>query len=355
MDDSAKKINVAAFLDHAVAPYQEFDVLNCPAGLGRLVKKLRMMPGEVHCVYEAGVNGYHLQRYLSECGIFCDVAAPSLTPRRAGNRVKTDPRDAKDLARLYRAGELTPIAIPGPRDESLRDLMRAREDAMENRQRARHRLNRFLMRRGVTYGLGKAWTGKHNKWLKAVRFPDAEAQMVLQEYRLALQEQDERMKRFDERIEETAKAPENRKVVEYLMGLKGIKVLTAMTIVSEAIDLKRFASARAFMAAVGMVSQEQSSGARERRGRITKTGNAHIRRVVIESAWHYRHTSAAGKALKRRRAALPAEILEIVRRADKRLSRRYWHLVNKGKSSRTAVVAVARELLGFIWAVGQIA
>jgi transposase len=355
MDDSAKKINVAVFFGQAGNPHEEFVVANDASGHGRLVKKLKSLPGEVRCVYEAGVNGYHLQRVLHGNKLSCDVAAPSLTPRRAGKRVKTDPRDAKDLAKLYRAGELTSIVIPGMRQESLRDLVRAREDAMEDQQRARHRLNRFLLRRGMKYHAGKAWTGGHLKWIKGIRFDDPETQSVLDEYRLALDEETERMKRFEEKVEAAAKAPEYQKLVCCLMALRGIKVLTAMTIIAEAIDLKRFTSARALMAAVGVVASENSSGERERRGGITKTGNAHFRRVAIESSWHYRHAPIAGAALKKRRAGLPQEVIEIVRKADKRLNKRYWHLVNRGKNTRTAVVAVARELLGFIWAIGQVA
>lgn len=355
MDDSVNKINVAVFLGHASAPHTEFVVENNQSGHGRLVKKLKSLPGEVRCVYEAGINGYHLQRVLSRNKISCDVAAPSLTPRRSGNRVKTDPRDAKDLAKLYRAGELTSIAIPGIKQENLRDLLRAREDAMEDQQRARHRLNRFLVRHGMKYWSGKAWTSGHLKWIKSIRFDEPEAQMVLEQYRLALEEETERMKRFDELVQKAAKGPEYQKLVGYLVGLRGIKELTAMTIIAEAIDLKRFHDARALMDAVGVVGSERSSGTQERRGGITKTGNAHLRRVVIESSWHYRHTPVAGAALKKRRSGLPAEVLEIVRKADRRLNKRYWHLLNKGKNTQTAVVAVARELLGFIWAIGQVA
>ena len=355
MDDSVNKINVAVFLGHADEPHDQFVVENNRSGHGRLIKRLKSLPGQVRCVYEAGINGYHLQRVLSRSKILCDVAAPSLTPRRSGNRVKTDPRDAKDLAKLYRAGELTSIVIPGEKQENLRDLIRAREDAMEDQQRARHRLDRFLVRRGLRYWSGKAWTAGHLKWIKEICFDDPHAQMVLEEYRMALDEETERMRHFEELVLNAAKAPEYQKLVGYLVGLRGIKELTAMTIIAEAIDLRRFHDARALMDAVGVVGSEYSSGTQERRGGITKTGNAHLRRVVIESSWHYRHTPTAGKALKKRRAGLPAEVLEIVGKADRRLNKRYWHLVNKGKNTRTAVVAVARELLGFIWAIGQVA
>jgi len=355
MDDSVKKINVAVFVGHADTPHAEFVVENNQSGHGRLIKKLKSLPGEVRCVYEAGINGYHLQRVLSKNKIACDVAAPSLTPRRSGNRVKTDPRDAKDLARLYRSGELTSIAIPGIKQESVRDLLRAREDAMEDQQRARHRLNRFLTRHGLRYWSGKAWTQGHLKWIKEIRFAEPEAQAVLESYRLALDEETERMKHFDELVQQASKAPEYQKLVSYLVGLRGIQVLTAMTIIAEGIDLKRFHSARALMKGAGIFNWQYTSGETDRRGGITKAGNVHIRRVVVESAWHYRHTPTVGRVLRKRRAGLPAEVLEIVRKADRRLNKRYWHLVNRGKSTQSAAVAVARELLGFIWAVGQVA
>lgn len=355
MDDSAKKIDVAVFCGQEGCPRDVFLVVNDQAGLGRLVRKLKSLPGEVRCVYEAGVNGYHLQRFLTKHGIACDVAAPSLTPRRAGNRVKTDKRDAKALAKLFRAGELTTISIPEKKQESVRDLLRAREDALENMQRARHRLSRFLMRRGLKYHSGKAWSRGHLMWIKHLRLEDRHSQMVLDEYRLALDEESERLQRFSEKIEGVAQEPEYQNLVSYLMGLRGIQVLTAMTIIAEAIDLRRFWNARALMGAVGVVPSEYSSGEREQRGSITHTGNAHCRRVLIESSWHYRHAPTVGRALKKRREGLPSEVLEIVRKADKRLHKKYWHLVNRGKDTRTAVVAVSRELTGFIWAIGQAA
>jgi transposase len=355
MDDAANKINVAAFCDHDTSPREEFVVMNDGAGLGRLVKKLKGMPGQVRCVYEAGVNGYHIQRALTQHGIWCDVAAPSLTPRRAGKRVKTDKRDAKDLAKLYRSGELTSITIPEKDQESLRDLIRAREDALENLQRARHRLNRFLLRRGLKYRTGKAWTKGHIEWIKGIRLEDTRAQMVLEEYWLSLQEESARLERFEHKIEELAQQPEYQKKVRVLMALRGVAVLTAMTVLAEAIDLRRFWSARAFMASIGVVPSEDSSGDKERRGSITKTGNSHLRRVLVESAWTYRPAVTLGKKIKQRREGLPAEVLEIARTADQRLHKRYWYLIGKGKDSRKAAVAVARELAGFIWAIGQVA
>jgi len=355
MDDSANKINVAIFQGQEHEPREEIVVVNDSSGLGRLAKKLKTIPGQVRCVYEAGVNGYHLHRYFKNHGISCDIAAPSLTPRRAGKRVKTDRLDAKKLATLYRAGELTSIAIPEKEQESLRDLVRAREDALEDLQRARHRLARFLMRRGLRYGIGKNWSCGHMKWIKNLRFEDDRDQMVLDEYRFTLDERTERLKRLQQRIEELATQEPYQKRVRYLMALKGIQALTAMTIIAEALDLRRFMDAPAFMAAIGVVPSEESSGDIEHRGSITKTGNRHIRRVMIESSWHYRHSASIGKTLKKRREGLPIEILEIARGCDHRLHQKFRRLINRGKDRRTAAVAVSRELAGFIWAIGQVA
>lgn len=355
MDDSANKINIAIFHGLEMSPREEGVFVNDSMGLGRLAKKLKAIPGEVRCVYEAGVNGYHLQRYLTKQGISCDIAAPSLTPRRAGKRVKTDRIDAKKLATLYRSGELTIITIPEKEQESLRDLIRAREDALENQQRARHRLARFLMRRGIRYRFGKNWSLGHLKWIKSLRFEDDKDHMVLDEYKTALDEQTERLKRLQQKIEELAAHELYQKRVRYLMALKGIKVLTAMTIIAEALDLRRFTDAPAFMAAIGVVPSEESSGEIEHRGSITKTGNRHLRRVIIESSWHYRHSATAGKTLKKRREGLPADVIEIARKCDQRLSQKFRRLTARGKDSRKAAVAVSRELAGFVWAIGQVA
>jgi transposase len=355
MDDSAKKINIAIFNGQESNPREELVFVNDNAGLGRLAKKLKGIQGEVRCVYEAGINGYYIQRFLEKHGVACDIAAPSLTPRRAGKRVKTDKLDAKTLGKLYRAGELTSIVIPKEEQESLRDLLRAREDALEDQQRARHRLARFLMRRGIKYTEGKNWSLGHLKWIKGIRFEDNRDQTVLDEYRLALDEQTERLKKFQEKIEEVAKQPTYQKRASYLMALKGIQVLTAMTIIAEAFDLRRFTDAPAFMAAIGVVPSEASSGNIERRGSITKTGNNHIRRVMIESSWHYRHSSVAGKTLKKRREGLPAAVLEIARNCDQRLHKKFRQMVNRGKDRRKTAVAISRELAGFVWAMGQVA
>lgn len=355
IDDSADQLDVAILYGNEVLPRHQFQVNNDTQGRGKLVKRLKSMPGEVRCVYEAGVNGYHLYRLFQKQGISCDVVAPALTPRKPGERVKTNKRDARKLASLHRAAELTSIVVPKEGQEALRDLMRAREDALEDLQRMRHRLSGFLLRRGLRYRTGKAWTQGHLKWLGGLRFEHTHSQEVLNEYRLALEEAAERLKRFESHVEETAKQGPYKKLVGFLMALRGVKVVTAMTIIAESVDLKRYLNAPGYMDAIGVVPSEYSTGDNRRQGSITKTGNAHLRRVLIESAWHYRWAPGLSKTMKKRRTGLPPEILAIVRKADQRLHTKYTRLVNRGKLSKIAAVAVARELAGFIWAIGQAA
>jgi transposase len=250
---------------------------------------------------------------------------------------------------------LTSIAIPGREQESLRDLLRGREDALEDQNRARHRLARFLMRRGMKFREGKSWSPKHLRWIKGLRFEDERDQLVLDEYRSALQEQTERLAKFQAKIEELAKQEPYQRPVSYLMALKGIQELTAMTIIAESLDLRRFPDAPAYMASIGVVPSEDSSGDRESRGSITKTGNSHLRRVMIESAWHYRHSSVPGKNIKKRREGLPAAVLEIAQQCDQRLHKKFKRMANRGKDRRKIAVAVSRELAGFVWAIGQVA
>jgi len=354
IDDAADKFDVAIFYSQEENPREESQVMNDPDGLGRFVKKLKALPGEVRCVYEAGVLGYTLQRFLKKKGISCDVVAPSLTPRRPGDRVKTNKRDARKLAKLYRAGELTSILIPTEKQEALRDLLRAREDTLEDFTRRRHRLSKFLLRNGLKYRLGKAWSKGHWQWIRNCHFEEANRQMVLNEYRKSVEETQEQLKTFDEAVEEIAKQPEYIRISSYLMALRGVKAITAMTIIAEAVDLKRYVSAPAFMDSNGLVPSENSTGDTERRGSITKTGNSHLRRVLVESAWHYRHSGVASRTLKQRRKGLPEEVVRIAEEADRRLTKKFAKMVHRGKRSTIAAVAVARELAGFVWAIGQV-
>jgi transposase len=325
---------------------------NTDKGLRRLAAQLKRSDSP-RCVYEAGPCGYPIRRFLQSQEIACDVVAPSSIPRRPGDRVKTDRKDAEKLARMHRMGELTTVHVPTPSQEALRDLVRTREDALEDLLRRRHRLSRFLLRHGRRYE-GRSWTQAHRAWLRSQRFGNGNLETVFAEYLLAVDQEGDRLKRLDQRIEEESLAPEIAPVVSRLKTLRGIQTLTAMTLLTEMIDLRRFARPRELMAFVGLVPSERSSGGRERRGSITKCGNAHVRRVLLEAAWHYRHPCrGGGKAILRRRKDHPPGVVEIARKADLRLHKKYSRLVLKGKRTPVAATAVARELAGFVWAIGR--
>ena len=352
MDVHKESISVTAVGHDSEGVKARFETPNTDKGVHRLAKRLREW-GEVRCVYEAGPCGYELRRFLSSQGIPCEVVAPSLIPKKAGDRVKTDRRDAEKLARLLRMGELTAIRVPTPAQEALQDLVRTREDAKEDDLRRRHRLQKFLLRQGRRYE-GKSWTQAHWNWIRSLKFADDNAQTVLVEYLLALEQELERIKRLNERIEEESHRSDIAPTVAKLRTLRGVDTVTAMTLVSELVDMNRFATARELMAFAGLVPSEYSSGGKELRGRITKTGNAHVRRVLVEAAWHYRHTPVGtGIALRKRREGQPANVLEIARRAELRLCRKYRKMTTKGKNSRLTVVSVARELAGIVWALGR--
>jgi transposase len=353
IDDHADSIKVSVFGSVGSEPLERLEVVPDDRGLRQLVRRLRVRGRAVRCVYEAGPCGYELYRYLRQHGIGCEVAAPALTPRRPGQKVKTDRRDADKLARLHRAGELTLIRVPDEEQEALRDLVRAREDAKEDLLRRRHRLSKFLLRHGQRYRQGQNWTQRHWSFIRSIHFDDVHAQAVLEEYVLAIAEQVEQIKRLDSLMGEASRRPEYAEKVGRLKVLRGVATTTALTILSETGDLRRYAGARQLMGATGLVPSEHSSGARRRQGGITKTGNAHLRRVLIEAAWHYRHRPWPGPGIRTRRAGQPETVLAIARKADGRLHQKYRRLVHRGKRPSEAVVAVARELAGFVWAIGQ--
>ena len=310
--------------------------------------------GPAAFVYEAGPCGYEVHRRLTAAGHVCAVIAPGLIPVRPGDRVKTDRRDAEKLARLYRAGELTEIRVPTCEEEAARDLIRAREDALADRLRAKNRLSKFLLRQGRIYGETKAWGVRHRQWLRTQRFEWPAQEETFRTYLQSLEEIEERIRVLDQRITDLAESPRHRDLVRDLRCLRGIDTLSAITVAVEAQDLRRFPNASALMSFTGMVPREASSGERIRRGGITKTGNAHLRRVLVESAWSYRRVTGSSPQLAERRRGRPAEIVRIARRAEDRLRRKFFRLVGRGKPPQVAVVAVARELTGFIWAIGQV-
>jgi transposase len=355
MDTDAKKNQIALYRGWENHPAAEWEAGMDEKGIKRLIDRLKREEGEVRCVYEAGPCGYELYRKLRTAGIGCEVIAPSLTPRKPGDRVKTNRRDAQNLARLYRAGELTVIGVPDEKQEALRDLTRAREDVREDLTRRQHRLNRFLGRQGYQYADGEKWTQKHWQWVRKIRLENPIAESVLQESIRAVEQSKDQLKTYAARIEESAGQPEYARKVGRYATLRGIRTVTAMTILAEVWDMRRYATAPQFMGSTGLVSSEYSTGDRERRGKITKTGNAHLRRVLVEAAWHYRHRPLVSKTIRQRRKGQAEAVVSIAERADQRLNRKFRRLVDQyNKKPVIAAVAVARELAGFIWAIGQV-
>jgi len=328
---------------------------NKPEAVRRLIKRLGA-PGTLKVCYEAGPTGYVLYWQLTGLGVHCDVVAPTLVPVKSGDRVKTDRRDASKLARSYRAGDLTPVWVPDAAHEALRDLVRAREAAKTDQLRARHRLQKFLLRHGRRPPEKiRPWTEAHLTWVRrSVQFEARAQQEVLIDYLSEVDHARERVRRLEQAIEVAVEqAPASmRGVIESLQALRGIAKMSAVTIVAETGQLSRFARPRQLMGYSGAVSSEHSTGQRIRRGAITKTGNSHLRRIVGEAAWAYRYRPAVAGALLRRQEGLSKEVKEIAWKAQHRLHRRYCRLAAKGKAKQQVITAVARELLGFIWAIG---
>jgi transposase len=313
--------------------------------------------GKLKCCYEAGPTGYVLYWQLTQLGVACEVIAPSLVPVKSGERVKTDRRDAEKLARCYRAGELTPVWVPDAAHEALRDLVRAREAAKKDQLRHRHRLGKFLLRHGKRpVDAGQAWTQKYLNWIRIhVRFDQAALEATVSHYLHEVEHVAERIVKLEKAIDEAvAQAPPAiRAVIEALQALRGVAQTTAATVVCELGSLARFPRPTPLMGYSGLVPREYSSGNRIQRGAITKTGNAHLRRVLVESAWTYQHRpNVQGRVLRRQKAlALSEEAKQIAWKAQQRLHKRFTTLAARGKHRGTIVTAIARELLGFMWAI----
>ena len=329
-------------------------IANRAESIRKLLKKLGPVE-QLKACYEAGPTGYVLYWQLAELGVRCEVIAPTLVPMKAGDRVKTDRRDAERLARSYRSGDLTPVWVPNEGSEALRDLVRAREAAKQDQLRARHRLSKFLLRTGQRPAAGvKAWTQVYLTWVKQIHFTQAARESTLLDYLHEVEHMAERVKRLEQAIADAVQvaSPQMQEVVRGLQALRGIAQISAVTLVAELGELSRFESARQLMGYSGAVPSEDSSGQRTRRGGITKTGNAHLRRIVIEAAWSYRLRPGVGPALRKRQEGVPEAIKEIAWKAQHRLHKRYTRLSAAGKDQRKIITAVGRELLGFIWAIG---
>ena len=327
---------------------------NRPESVRKLVKKLGSVDQFQAC-YEAGPTGYVLYWQLTEMGVKCEVVAPTLIPVKAGDRVKTDRKDAEKLARSYRAGDLTPVWVPDAAHEALRDLVRARLAAKRDQLRARNRLSKFLLRHGRRPASKmSAWTVAYLNWVKkGVHFDQPAQEATLADYLHEVEHVQDRIARLEKAIDDSIETiPEKmRAVVEALQSLRGIAKISAVTVMAELGEVSRFDTPTKLMGYSGAVSSEHSSGESIRRGGITKTGNAHLRRIVVEAAWAYRHRPCIGAALKARQKTASREVKDIAWKAQHRLHQRYIKLMAKGKMKQKAVTAVARELLGFIWAI----
>jgi transposase len=355
LDDHKRKHQVAVLLpgmdrEEAIT----WRVENTRAGIRKMVRKvLKMAPGDAWFCYEAGPNGYVLQRQISEFDrVSCVVMAPSKTPRRPGDRVKTDRRDARKLVGLFRAGELKSIVPPLEEEEAVRDLCRCRRAAQKRVTASRHQVDKFLMRNGYVYRDGGNWTRRYREWLRSLKFDDWRRERTFQAYLFGIDQDEERVKRLDVEIVRAAEEEPYRTLVGFVRCFRGLDTLSAMVVTTELYAVGRFTTARSLMGFLGMVPSEDTTGWDSRRGPITKAGNEHVRRILVEAAKHYRHPARVSRALAARRKEQPDWVIAIADKAQTRLHQKYWRLVlGKGKHPNIAAIAVARELVGFIWAV----
>jgi transposase len=321
--------------------------------IDKLVRQLTSKAKQLVFVYEAGPCGYWLYRYLTKKHLLCWVVAPSLVPKKAGDRVKTDRRDATQLARLMRSGDLTPVYVPAVEDEAIRDLARAREDAIRDLKAAKNRLKAFLLRQDIRYEGRATWGPAHLRWLAEVVCPTPAQQIVFQEYVRAVSEHQDRLQRLEAELREQVHTWRLAPVVQALQAMRGIQFTVAVTLIAELGDLTRFENPRQLMSYLGLTPSEYSSGERRRQGSITKAGNTFARRALIEGAWAYRYPAKVSRHLQLRLEHLPQAIQHIGWKAQVRLCKRFRHLTARGKHANQVVVAIAREMAAFVWAIAR--
>ena len=354
LDTSKLKISVALAEEGRQGEVRFLgEIDNTPEAVRRLVSKLAGRHSELLFCYEAGPTGYGLQRQISALGHECAVIAPSLIPKRPGERVKTNRRDALTLARLHRAGELTAIWVPDPGHEAVRELVRAREAAMADLRAKRQHLQSFLLRHGRLFPGRKPWTRAHARWLSELAFEHPAQYLVLREYRQGIEDAEARLERLTQQIADVLTTWSMAPVVEAYQALRGVALITAVTFVAEIGDVRRFESPRQLMAYLGLVPCESSTGERVRRGSITKAGNTRVRRVLIEGAWTYRFPARMSRLLQERQAKLPQIVRTIAWKAQVRLCARYRRLMAAGKRQTVVTTTIAREMAAFLWAIGR--
>lgn len=342
-----------AIADEDRGPTSYGKIANEPSAVRKLMTRLGGPDVRLHVAYEAGPTGYVVHRQLTSLGIDCVVVAPSLIPRQPGDKVKTDRRDALKLARLRRSGDLTPVWVPDQEHEALRNLVRSRADAKVDELRAKHRLSKFLLRQGCRPPLDvRNWSKRYFQWLRQVEFEHVADRVVFADYLAEVTAAGERVKRLQAALRQCAQTTRQKTLIDALQAFRGFGFLSAVTIVAEAGDLRRFPTATQFMAYTGAVPREVSSGSHQYRGRITKTGNRGLRHMLSEAAQHARHAPCLSDELKRRQKHVPQAVVDLAWQAQLRLHARYRHLCARIGPPK-AIMAVARELAGFVWAVGH--
>jgi transposase len=354
--DTSKLRNAVAIADGGRAGEVRFlgEIENSTAATAKLIRKLEAKYERITFCYEAGPTGYELHRQIKALGHQCVVVAPSLIPKKRGDRVKTNRRDAVNLAKLLRAGELTAVWVPDRRHEAMRDLTRARETAVIDLRSKRQQVSAFLLRQGRWYPAGKkTWTNAHMNWLASQKFEQPERRIVFEEMMFAIRQAQERVERLEPAIRAAVPDWSLAKVVTALMALRGIDLISATGLLAELGDLSRFQTAPEPMGYLGMGSSESSTGDTIKRGPITKSGNRRARRTLVECAWSYQHPPRVGIAKQQKVAAAPPKVREIAWKAQCRLNRRYRALIRRGKLKTVAITAVARELAGFVWAIAR--
>jgi transposase len=353
--DTSKLRNAVAIADAGRAGEVRFlgEIENTAAAVAKLVRKLAAKYGRLTFCYEAGPTGYGLYRQIKSLGHECMVVAPSLIPKKPGERVKTNRRDALSLVKQLRAGDLTAVWVPDSRHEAMRDLTRARETAVEDLRCKRQQVSAFLLRQGLHYPGERTWTKTHRGWLASQKLEYAEQRIAFEEMLLAMRQAQERIERLEQAIRVAVPDWSLAEVVTALMAMRGIDFISATAFLAEIGDLSRFPTPRELMAYLGLVPSEDSTGDTVRRGPITKAGNRRARRILVECSWSYQHPPRVGKQKQERVAAAPRAVREIAWKAQCRLSARYRALTRKGKLKTVAVTAVARELSAFIWAINR--
>ena len=351
--DTSKLRNAVAIADGGRAGEIRFlgEIENTAAATTKLVRKLEAKYERITFCYEAGPTGYELQRHIQGLGHECIVAAPSLIPKKPGDRVKTNRRDAVSLVKLLRAGELTGVWVPDRHHEAMRDLTRARETAVIDLRSKRQQVSAFLLRQGRWYPGKKTWTKVHMNWLASQKFEQPERRIVLEEMMFAIRQAQERVERLEQAIRAAVPEWSLAETVTALMALRGIDLTSSAGLLAELGDLSRFPTAPEVMGYLGLGCSEGSTGDTIKRGPITKSGNRRARRILVECAWSYQHPPRVGVAKQAKVAAAPPKVREIGWKAQCRLNRRYRALLKRGKPKTVAITAVARELAGFVWAV----